>query len=180
MTPIALSRALTRSLPALRLTGLALLGSLALAASAQIALPLWPVPATMQSFTVLLLGALGGSRIGAAAVLAYLVEGALGLPVFAGGASGLVALTGPTAGFLLGFLPAAWIAGHARGGALRQGLVLFLAHLALFVPGLLWLMPFTGAAGAVTAGLLPFIPGTVVKTGLAWTVLRALPGKSRR
>jgi biotin transport system substrate-specific component len=89
-----------------------LLGSAVLAASAHVVLPAWPVPATAQSLAVLLLlGALGGARLGVAAVGLYLLEGALGLPVFAGGSGGPAALTGPTAGFLLGFLPAAWLAG---------------------------------------------------------------------
>lgn len=170
MTPIIA----TRSRPALAFAGLALLGSAALAASAQIALPMWPVPATMQTLVVLLLGALGGSRLGVASVLAYLAEGALGLPVFANGASGLVALSGPTAGFLIGFLPAAWLAGQAGRGLARQALVLGAAHLLLFVPGVLWLAQFTGMEKALLAGFVPFIPGTLIKTGLALAALRAL------
>ncbi len=170
MTPITALRAR----PALAFAGLTLLGSAALAASAQIALPMWPVPATMQTLVVLLLGALGGSRLGVAAVLAYLAEGALGLPVFANGAAGPVALMGPTGGFLLGFLPMAWLAGFARGGLARQAGVLTAAHLVVFIPGVLWLSRFTGLEGALLAGVLPFIPGTLVKTGLALATLRVL------
>ena len=80
----------------LRFWGLALLGSAVLAASAQVVLPAWPVPATLQSLAVLLLGALGGARLGTAAVALYLLEGTLGLPVFAGGGAGPAALAGPT------------------------------------------------------------------------------------
>ena len=114
----------------------------------------------------------GGSRLGAASVALYLAEGAMGLPVFAGGATGLTAFAGPTAGYLLGFLPAAWIAGQASGSWLRGALVLTVAHLALFVPGVAWLAGFAGWEKALMAGFVLFIPGTLVKTGLAFAALR--------
>ncbi|ATR22638.1 BioY protein [Roseomonas mucosa] len=155
-----------------RFLGLALIGSGILAASAQVTVPMWPVPATLQSLAVLLLGALGGSRLGAASVALYLAEGAMGLPVFAGGATGLTTFAGPTAGYLLGFLPAAWIAGQASGSWLRGALVLTVAHLALFVPGVAWLAGFAGWEKALMAGFVLFIPGTLVKTGLAFAALR--------
>lgn len=153
---------------------MALLGSALLAASAQVSLPFWPVPATLQSMVVLLLGAWGGPQLGVAAVLAYLAEGALGLPVFAGG-QGIAAFTGPTAGYLLGFLPAAWLAGQARGGLLRQAAMLLVAHLVLFAPGVAWLAGFVGPARAVEAGFLLFLPATLVKTTLALALLRLWP-----
>lgn len=159
----------------------ALLGSAVMAASAQITLPMWPVPATLQSLAVLLIGALGGPRLGAAALLAYLAEGAMGLPVFAGGAAGPAALMGPTAGFLAGFVLSAWLAGFTpRAGLLRQGGVLLAAHLAMFVPGVLWLSGFVGLERALIAGFVLFIPGTVVKTALALATLRATQGTLRR
>ena len=170
----ALALALPASRPALRFAGLALLGSWALAASAQVALPMWPVPATLQSLVVLLLGALGGPAMGVASVAAYLAQGAAGLPFFANGAGGLAPLAGPTAGYLLGFLAAAWLAGHARGGAVRQAAVLLAAHLLLFVPGVLWLAGFVGLDRALWAGFVLFVPGTLVKTALAFAALRAL------
>ncbi|MFC0388979.1 biotin transporter BioY [Muricoccus vinaceus] len=160
--------------PALRFWSMALLGSAVLAASAQVSLPMWPVPATLQTLAVLLLGALGGSRLGAAAVLLYIAEGAMGLPVFAAGAAGPAALMGPTAGFLLGFVASAAIAGQAGQGALRQALVLAAAHLAVFVPGVLWLAGFVGMERAVMVGFVLFVPGTLVKTALAFAALRAL------
>jgi len=159
---------------ALRFWGLALLGSWVIAASAQVAVPLWPVPMTLQTLAVLLLGALGGARIGVASVSLYLAEGALGLPVFANGAGGIAVLAGPTAGYLLGFLPAAWIAGQARGGWWRGGAVLAAAHLVLFAPGVAWLAGFIGWERAVMAGFVLFIPGTVVKTALALVALRGI------
>ena len=164
-----------RGLPAVaRFAGLALLGSWLLAASAQVVLPMWPVPATLQSLVVLLLGALGGPALGVASVGAYLAQGAAGLPVFAGGKAGLAVLLGPTAGFLLGFVLAAWLAGFARGrGVLAAGAVLLAAHLVLFAPGVAWLAGFVGWARAFELGFLVFIPGTLVKTALALAVLRA-------
>ena len=151
-----------------RFVALALLGSAVIAASARVALPMWPVPATLQTLAVLLLGALGGARLGVASVTLYLAEGALGLPVFAAGAAGSAVLAGPTAGYLLGFLPAAWIAGQVRAAApLRNALLLLVAHAAAFAPGVLWLSGFTGWERALVAGFAVFLPGTAVKTGLA-------------
>jgi biotin transport system substrate-specific component len=170
---LALPAALRRRALA-RFWGLALLGSAVLAASAQVVLPAWPVPATLQSLAVLLLGALGGARLGTAAVALYLLEGALGLPVFAGGNAGPAALAGPTGGYLLGFLPAAWLAGQARGPLWRQGAVLLAAHLLLFAPGVAWLAGFVGAERAFAAGFLAFLPATLVKTALALAALRAV------
>ena len=162
-----------RGAAAARFWGLALLGSALLAASAQVSLPMWPVPATLQTLAVLLLGALGGSRLGAASVGLYILEGAMGLPVFANGTGGLAVLAGPTAGYLLGFLAAAWLAGLSGRGLTRQAAVLAAAHLVLFVPGVAWLAGFVGWEKALVAGFAVFIPGTVVKTALAVALLRA-------
>lgn len=162
-----------RGVPALRFGAMAMLGSAVLAASAQISLPMWPVPATLQSLAVLLLGALGGSRLGAASVALYLAEGAMGLPVFANATGGIAVLAGPTAGYLLGFLPAAWLAGLVGSAWPRQALVLAAAHLLLFVPGVAWLAGFVGWERALMAGFVLFLPGTAVKTALAFAVLRA-------
>lgn len=160
---------------ALRFAGLALLGSWLLAASAQVVLPLWPVPATMQSAVVLLIGALGGPALGLAAVAAYLAQGLAGAPFFAGGNAGLAVLMGPTAGYLLGFALAAWLSGFARGLVWwRQGLLLLAAHLLIFVPGVAWLAGFTGWERALDAGFMLFLPGTLVKTAAALALLKAL------
>jgi biotin transport system substrate-specific component len=160
---------------ALRFAGLALLGSWLLAASAQVMLPLWPVPATMQSAVVLLLGALGGPAMGLASVAAYLAQGLAGLPFFAGGNAGPAVLAGPTAGYLLGFLLAGWLAGFARGqAAWRQASILLAAHLALFLPGVAWLSGFVGFARAFEVGFWLFVPGTLVKTAAAFALLKAL------
>lgn len=159
---------------ALRFAGLTLIGSWLLAASAQVSLPMWPVPATLQSMVVLLLGAAGGPALGVAAVGAYLAQGVAGLPFFAGGTSGPAVLVGPTAGYLLGFVLAAGVAGFARGAWWRQGLILLAAHLILFAPGVAWLAGFIGWERAVQAGFVVFLPGTLLKTAAALALLRAL------
>src|SRR5258705_5199125 len=94
-----------------RSVSLGLAFSLLNALAAQIAIPIGPEPITGQTFAVLLTGALLGSRLGAAALIAYLVEGAVGLPFFAGGSSGLAHLLGPTGGYLVAFPAAAFITG---------------------------------------------------------------------
>jgi len=154
------------------------LGSLLIAAAAwiQIRLPFTPVPITAQTFAVVLLGALYGSRRGAATVLAYLAQGALGLPVFAGGAAGLAYILGPTGGYLLGFILAAAVAGFLaeRGWDRRPAttaLAMTLATAALFIPGLLWLGLFIGYHAVLPAGLIPFLPGAIIKIALATAAL---------
>src|SRR4051812_37382164 len=94
-----------------RSAGLVIVYSLFIAAAAQFSFQIGPVPITGQSFAVLLTGALLGSRLGAAAVIAYLIEGAIGLPFFAGGGAGIVRFFGPTAGYLIAFPAAAFITG---------------------------------------------------------------------
>ena len=93
---------------------LALVGTLALTVSAKTQIPFWPVPMTMQTFAVLVIGmAYGGTRLGVATIALYLLEGALGLPVFAGTPKGLglAYMMGPTGGYLLGFVAGAWLCG---------------------------------------------------------------------
>src|SRR5689334_14381501 len=94
-----------------RSVGLVIVFSLFIAAAAQFAIHIGPIPITGQTFAVLLTGALLGSRLGAAAVIAYLIEGAIGLPFFAGGAAGLVRFFGPTGGYLVAFPAAAFVTG---------------------------------------------------------------------
>lgn len=145
-------------------------GSVAVALSAQVALrlPFSPVPVTLQTLAVLLIGALLGSKRGALSLIAYLAEGAAGLPVFAGGASGPAYMTGPTGGYLLGFVVAAYITGRlAESGwdrrALSTALAMLLGNAVIYLCGLAWLAHFTGAARAPELGLYPFLAGDVVK-----------------
>lgn len=161
-------------------------GSLFIALSAQVAIPLpfSPVPVTGQTLAVPLIGALLGSRRGGLSLLAYLAEGALGLPVFAGGTAGLARLMGPTGGYLVGFVPAAFLTGLlAERGWDRQVrttlLAMFLGNVAIYALGLLWLARFVGGERVLASGLLPFIPGDLLKLILAtmflppgWKLLR--------
>ncbi len=174
MTPMAV----------VRFGGLTVLGSLLLAVSAHVAVPFWPVPMTMQTLVVLLLGALAGPALAAASVVAYVAEGVAGLPVFAHG-SGLATLLGPTGGYIVGFLPAALIAARASGmargpsGALTSGALLFAADAVLLGCGVAWLASLIGVEKAVAAGLLPFLAGEGLKVAIA-TVAVQLRAPARR
>jgi biotin transport system substrate-specific component len=154
---------------------LVLAGSLFVALLAQVSIPLpfTPVPLTGQTLGVLLVGAALGSRLGFLALLAYLLEGALGLPVFAGGTGGLAKVLGPTGGFLLAFPLAAGLVGLLveRFGLDRSFLGTLLAMLLgnalLYLLGLPWLWAWltgagktVGLSGLLAMGFFPFIPGT--------------------
>ncbi len=146
------------------------LGSALLAVSAHVQVPFWPVRLSMQSFVVLGIGLACGGRLGAATLLAYLTEGALGLPVFQGGA-GLAYMAGPTGGYLLGFLLAAFAVGAlAERGAMRgwtgRVVVLLLGVALIYVPGVAWLAVLFGPVKAVAFGLVPFLPAEACKLAL--------------
>ena len=153
--------------------------SLVIALSAQVAiqLPFSPVPITGQTMAVLLVGALLGSRRGALAVLAYIAEGLAGLPVFAGGAAGLARLFGPTGGYLVGFVAAAFLVGRLaeRGWDRRFGTTLAamtLGNLVIYGVGAVWLAVFVGGLSrAWSLGVLPFLPGDAIKIVLAAVLL---------
>ena len=166
---------------------IAFLGTLLLTASAKIQVPFWPVPMTMQTFAVLLLGAALGPRLGTATVLLYLAEGAAGLPVFAGTPEkglGLAYMAGPTGGFLAGFVPGAFIVGWLaeRGwdrSVPRLFLAMLLGHTAIFACGVLWLSQLVGFDKAWAGGVAPFYVATLFKTALgaclvpaAWRLIR--------
>ncbi len=155
-------------------------GSLLVAASARIAMPLpfTPVPVSMQSFAVLLVGALLGPRRGAASLALYLGQGAVGLPVFVGG-GGLHMLLGPTGGYLFAFVPAAGLVGllARRGwdrGFLGTAVAMSFGSGLILVAGTAWLAVMLGSVEvALVQGLLPFLPGAVFKIALAAAVLPA-------
>ncbi len=165
-----------RGIPApLRAAVLAVVGSLLIAASAKVQVPLWPVPITMQTFAVLVISMAYGRRLGAATLLLYLAEGAVGLPVFARG-GGLAYFAGPTAGYLIGYPLAAalvgWLGERGWDGTVpRTAAAMLLGNALIYVPGLLWLATFTGVAGAFEVGLLPFLLGDALKLALAAGVL---------
>ena len=155
-----------------------LLGSALIALSAWVAIPLpfSPVPVTGQTFAVLFVGSALGARRGAASVLAYLAEGAWGLPVFAGGAAGPHVLAGPTGGYLAGFVLGAFLCGALaeRGWDRRPSSTIAsmaLGNAAILLPGMIQLSRFVGTDHVWKLGLLPFIPGDMVKIALAAALL---------
>jgi biotin transport system substrate-specific component len=157
---------------------LAVAGSIFLAVCARLQVPMWPVPMTMQSFGVMALALAFGSRLAAGSVGLYLVQGALGLPVFASG-GGIVQFLGPTGGYLIGFLAMAWLVGAladrgwsrtvptALAATLAGGLLLYLC-------GGIWLAMLIGPEAALVQGVLPFLLGDLLKALLAALVVPAL------
>lgn len=160
---------------------LVIIGSLLVAALAQIEIPLpfTPVPITGQTFGVLLIGAALGSKRGAASLGLYLAEGAVGLPFFAGGASGLKILTGVTAGYLVGFIIAAYVIGllAERGleRSVRTSIIPFLVGtFIIYLFGVAWLGIVLGSfTQALTLGVIPFLIGDAIKLILAALALPA-------
>jgi biotin transport system substrate-specific component len=150
---------------------------LALSARVSIPLPCTPVPITAQTLAAVLVGGLLGPACGALSVLTYLAVGAAGAPVFAlGGGPGY--LFGPTGGYLLGMIPAAYLTGALiEGGWARRSSTLLLAIVigdaAIFAAGLAWLAMYVPPGeGLLAAGLLPFLPGEAAKILLAALALR--------
>lgn len=159
---------------------LAVGGSLLLWASARLQVPFYPVPMTMQTFVVLMIGTAYGWRLGAATVALYLLQGALGMPVFAGTPEkgiGLAYMVGPTGGYLVGYLAAAAATGALAGlGWDRRASTVVLSMLAgnalIYAFGLAWLGTVVGWDKPVLAwGLTPFLLGDLLKLALAAAVL---------
>jgi biotin transport system substrate-specific component len=152
---------------------------IALTAQVEIVLPISPVPITGQTFGVLLIAALLGRVRGTAAVLAYLAEGTSGLPVFAGGAAGAGYVFGPTGGYLVGFLPAAFVVGALAEHGWDRNVFLTALSMALgcaacFAVGLSWLAVYAGWERVLPLGLYPFIAGDLLKIVVAAALLPTL------
>jgi len=152
--------------------------SLVIAGASQVAVPLpfTPVPLTLQTLAILLTGMALGWKRGSLAVLAYLAEGFVGLPVFAGGTAGLVHLLGPTGGYLVGFVAAAALVGLlAERRFDRRPATTVLAMLAgmavIHLFGAAWLSLFVGATAAIAQGVVPFLLGDVLKIAAATAAL---------
>ena len=158
---------------------LVLAGSLLLTVSAKVQVPFYPVPMTLQTLVVLLIGVAFGWRMGFATVLAYLAQGAMGLPVFAGTPEkglGLLYMTGPTGGYLVGFALAAattgWLAERGLDrSAIGTAIAMFAGNAVIYACGLIWLSNFVGTEKAVTFGMAPFLFGDLVKIVLATVTL---------
>jgi biotin transport system substrate-specific component len=179
LVPTLYTRTFPRSNPWLRDATLIILGALFVAVFAQlkIALPFTPVPLTGQTFAVLLAGAALGAKRGAASMLLYLALGGLGLPVFAGGASGLAYLSGATLGYIVGFVIAAYVVGRLAERGLERDvrtsiLPFFVGTLVIYLCGVAWLALVLGCIGqAIVAGILPFLLGDTLKILAAALVL---------
>ena len=144
--------------------------SIFIALSAQIAfnVPFSPVPITGQTFAVILTGSILGSRRGSLAVIAYLLEGISGLPVFAQAQFGLIHLFGPTGGYLLGFVPAAFICGllaeYGWGKTIISALgMMTVGTIVIFICGLSWLKMFFGNDNVLVVGFYQYVSGAVIK-----------------
>ncbi|MFN4272615.1 MAG: biotin transporter BioY [Aliihoeflea sp.] len=162
---------------------LVMAGSLLLTISAKVQVPFYPVPLSMQTFVAIGLGLALGPVRGTAAVVFYLMQGAAGIPVFAGTPQqgiGMAYMMGPTGGYLLGFVLAAFVAGlFARIGFDRNPVTAMVAALVagavIYLPGLAWLGLFTGYGETLlAAGLYPFLLGDVAKALLAALVFPAV------
>ena len=157
------------------------LGTALLALSAKINLPLPYVPMTLQTLVVLMIGAAYGWRLGTATVIAYLAEGAIGLPLFAGPVGGLAPLLGPTAGYLAGFVAAAFITGwlSERGwdrSVPRLFVAMGLGHIVILAAGFAWLAfgMKLGVEKAWLVGIAPFVAASVIKNALGAALVPAI------
>ncbi|MBB3425038.1 biotin transport system substrate-specific component [Rhizobium sp. BK312] len=165
-----------------------LAGTLILALASRISVPMVPVPITMQTFAITMIGALYGWRLGAVTVLAWLGEAAIGFPVLAGGAGGVAPFMGPTAGYLVSFPIIAALVGWLaeRGWSGNRIVRSFIAHLSANILclaiGGAWLAALIGAEKGWLLGVAPFILGAVLKSALAAAVLKTIQvysGKAR-
>lgn len=165
-------------LDVVRQVGLVIGFSLVTALAAQVVIPIGPIPITGQTFAVLLTGALLGSRLGALAMVAYLVEGSSGLPFFSGGQAGLLHLMGPTGGYLIAFPAAAYITGaFAEHGWDRRFLTaaaaMAIGSAIIMLSGWAWFSVVMHTSPMLTlyATVIKFIPGDIIKISLAAAVL---------
>lgn len=153
---------------------LVLLASFAICLFGQVSIPLWftPIPIATQNCAVLLTGALLGARRGSAAVFAFLAQGAMGLPVFAGGAAGFHILLGPRGGYLIGYLIAAFVVGYLIEKKKSPMLALLAGQVAIFGLGAGYLATFVGVEKAFLLGVAPFLLGDALKMIVCLNILK--------
>ena len=157
---------------------LILFGTLLLTLSSKVQVPFWPVPMTMQTFIVFIIGMAYGWKLAFFTLVAYLFEGALGLPVFAKG-GGLLYLTGPTAGYLYGMTVAAGVIGifaelGYNNSYFKSLISLSIGTLIIFLFGVGYLGSVIGYDKALAGGLYPFIPSEFFKIGLAAVLIPSI------
>lgn len=162
----------------LRMTVHASLMAALIAAGAYISVPIGPVPIVLQNMFVLLAGLLLGSRWGLAAVGVYLLAGACGLPVFAGGTGGIGRFAGPTGGYLLGYLPAVFVTGlMAKYEKTSLDIIgMIFGTLIIYSSGVTWLQTITGMAfsKALAVGMYPFLIGDALKIAAAVVIAKTI------
>jgi len=163
-----------------------LFGTALMTASSYVSVPMLPVPMTMQTLAATLIGALYGWRLGAITILAWLAQGAIGMPVFSNGTGGFVRLMGPTGGYLIGFVAAAaltgWLAERGwTGDRIVASFTSMLAGTALITAfGWAWLSTLVGPEKAFWAGVVPFVLGGIVKSALGAAILKAMKATVRQ
>ena len=158
--------------------GVMVFGSLFVAVSSQFAfyLPFSPVPITGQTFAVLFIGAVLGSRRGGLSLALYILEGILGLPVFAGGTGGMAVLFGPTAGYLIGFIPAAVLVGYLSEKSFDRNpvsmiIAFLLGQTIIYFFGVIRLLAFVDYERVLLLGVFPFLIGDAIKAGMVMLLL---------
>ncbi len=162
-----------------------LAGSWLIAASSWISTPMYPVPMTLQTFAILLVAGLAGARLAAASVITWLALSAIGLPLLADGAGGLDPFSGPTGGYLAGFVIAAFACGWltekpAMRGWLPMMVVFLLGHVIILTAGWLRLVALLGPQPAWDMGVSPFLAGAILKSALAVAMVKLLEPWVRR
>ena len=155
-----------------------ILGSVFVALSSQLAfyLPFSPIPITGQTFAVLFIGAVLGSRRGGLSLALYVLEGLIGLPVFAGGTGGMAIIFGPTAGYLVGFIPAAILVGYlSEKGFSRNRISMFFTLLlgltVIYLFGVFRLLSFVEYEKVFIFGIAPFLVGDAIKAVMAMILI---------
>ena len=173
------SKSYSSQTPELRMMVFASLFAALTAAGAYIHIPIpfSPVPITLQVFFVLLAGSILKSKWGSLSMIVYILLGIAGLPVFAGGSSGIGVLLGPTGGYIIGFVLAAYFIGKLSertenptgSGLLANALNMSAGVLVIYLCGIFQLMMIAkiGLGAAFTLGVIPFLPGEIVKTAVA-------------
>ena len=168
---------------------LALLGTVLLAISSKVKIPFYPVPMTMQTLVVLLIGVMFGWKLGIATISLYLFEGIIGLPVFAGTPEkgvGLIYFTGPTMGYLLGFIPAVFFSGFLTTRFKYNFIFCLILNFAIFtfsisfiyIFGLIWLLNFVPLEKVWALGALPFLPAEILKISIVTVFVTILNKES--
>lgn len=161
--------------------GISFAGSILLALLARLSIPLpfSPIPITGQTFGILFLGGLLGSRMATLSIVFYIMEGIVGLPVFAGGSLGPLYLLGPTGGYILGFIPSAYFVGYLSENGWNRNVLLtsmsmVIGTFLIFLFGVSWLSLMAGLSTAISIGFIPYLPGAVVKIALATVIVYSI------